>query len=257
MSGHSKWSTIKRKKGAKDMARSKLFSKLSRDIRVAVREGGSDPDLNFSLRLAMDKAKEGNMPADNVERAIKKASGELKTGSDHHVTYEAYGPGGSTVLIECATDNTNRTLTDVRTTLANTGGKLASEGSLSWQYDTIGYLLISPRKLIKKGDAYSDDEYEDLDTDELQMQIMEYPGVEDISVTDNGAIEVITEKTVLQKVRDQLMQQNIQVKDAYIMSLAQEELELAGEDLQRFQQIVESLEDLEDVDNVWSNVTNS
>jgi YebC/PmpR family DNA-binding regulatory protein len=144
MSGHSKWSTIKRKKAANDAKRGRLFSRLAREIQIAAREGGGDPEVNFTLRLAIDRAKAANMPKDNIERAIKRGTGEDKTGGDlERIFYEGYGPNGVAMIFEVVTDNRNRTVAELRHALTEAGGSMAEAGSVSWQFRRAAYFVLS------------------------------------------------------------------------------------------------------------------
>ena len=151
MSGHSKWSTIKRKKGAADAKRGVLFTRLSKDIALAAREGGDDPDMNSALRLAIKKAKVSNMPAANIERAIKKGTGDLEGVSYEEITYEAYGPGGVAIMMDIITDNKNRSVAEIRHLLSKFGGNLGESGSVSWMFDKQGQVIIDSNNLNEEG----------------------------------------------------------------------------------------------------------
>jgi YebC/PmpR family DNA-binding regulatory protein len=167
MSGHSKWSTIKRQKGANDAKRGALFTKLGKEISIAAREGGGDPDANYRLRLVVDKAREANMPADNIKRAIERATGGDKAIEYEEIAYEGYGPGGVAVLVETATDNKNRTAAEVRSIFAKSGGQLAGQGSVAWQFEPRGVVAV---------------EREGADPDEIALMAI-----------DAGAVDVDTE----------------------------------------------------------------
>jgi len=173
MSGHSKWSTIKRKKGAEDAKRGKIFTRLARDITLAAREGGGDESSNPKLKLAIGKAKEANMPKDNIERAIKKGTGELAGGDMEEITYEAYGPEGVAFIIDTLTDNRNRTLADIKYVFNRGGGSLATSGAVAWQFEQKGYIALQG---------------EDLDFEEVFMVAAE-AGAEDV-VNEAGTVVV-------------------------------------------------------------------
>ena len=251
MSGHSKWSTIKHKKGAKDAARGKLFSKLAKDIRVAVQLGGADEEMNFALRLAIEKAKAANMPKDNIERNIKKASGQSKADELVRITYEAYGPGSSMLIIECSTDNTNRSLTEVRTVISSHGGKFASEGSILWQFENVGLIELEAKRSIES--ARGKQEEQTVDIDELQMEIMGYEGVEDILV-EGTELSVIISKEGLQAARDGLMKGGVVLSEAKLAYIPQSYLDLSPDEQTRYDKLLAELENVDDVDNIWSNI---
>src|SRR6186997_605724 len=184
MSGHSKWSTIKRQKGANDAKRGAMFTKVAREIAVAARAGGGDPDANYRLRLAMDKARAINMPADNIKRAIEKATGGGDAEQFEEIVYEGYGPGGVAVLVEAATDNRNRTAAEVRSIFAKTGGQLAGSGAVAWQFEARGLITV-----LRDG----------VDPDEVALAAID-AGAADVD-TESDPIEIYTEPTELEGVR--------------------------------------------------------
>lgn len=235
MSGHSKWSTIKRKKGAEDAKRGKLFTRLARDIMVAAREGGGDPNTNPSLRMAMDKARAANMPKDNMERAIKKGTGELEGGTLEEITYEAYGPHGIPILIECMTDNRNRTLADIRKIFNRQGGNMAEAGAVSWMFDTKGYIAIDRANH---------------DPDELFMLAVE-AGAEDVEFGDD-AIEIYTAATDLHAVSTALTDEGLELSDAELSQIPKNEIELGQKETLQVMNIIEALEELDDIQRVFS-----
>lgn len=262
MSGHSKWATIKRKKGALDAKRGALFTKLAKAITLAASEGGGDMDMNFSLRLAVDKAKEANMPSDNIERSIKKGTGELEGGRIERISYEAYGPGGCAVIIDCSSDNTNRTISDVRNIVEESGGKFASAGSVSWQFDEVGSVLVKPAKL-KKSEKYGvPDSYEDADKDEVMMELMNIDGVQDIieseELDDSNKkiifLEVITHKSDFASVDKEIKSKGIEIVNSELQKIAKDKVKFDQENLDKINSFVETLEDNDDVDSVWTNV---
>ncbi len=239
MSGHSKWSTIKRKKGATDAKRSQVFSKLSKLITVAARAGG-DLEMNSSLRMIVEKAKQSNMPADNVERAIKKGSGELEGVKMEEIIYEAYGPGGIAMLIECITDNTNRTLSEVKNIISKLGGRFGSEGSVKWMFDQKGYLEIK-----KTGS--------DKNKEELELAIID-TGAEDFKVKDE-VIEIYTRPEDLYKVKNNLEEQNIKSENVSLDWLPKNEVKVDDEKIiSQIEKLFEALDEQDDVNEVYSNL---
>lgn len=235
MSGHSKWSTIKRKKGAEDAKRGKIFTRIARDIMLAARSSGGDPDSNPSLRVAVDKAKAANMPKDNIERAIKKGTGELAGGDVEELTYEAYAPHGIPVLIECLTDNRNRTLADIRKVMNRHSGNLAEAGAVSWMFDNKGYITIDRT---------------DQDPDEIFMVAVD-AGAEDVEISDD-LFEIYTASTDLHAVNTALMDNGLKVADAQLSQIPKNEIELGQKETVQVMGIIEALEELDDVQNVYS-----
>jgi YebC/PmpR family DNA-binding regulatory protein len=237
MSGHSKWATIKRSKGAADAKRGQLFTKLGREIMVAVREGGSDPGSNFRLRLIIEKAKEANMPKDNIERAIQRGSGLLKGDTLEEVIYEGYGPEGTAVLVSALTDNRNRSVAEIRRVFTRHGGNLGETGCVAWLFDRKGYLTIQP----ENGDA-----------EELALKAID-AGAEDVKVSDD-LVEVITLPEDFQKVRDALEENEVEVDSAELSWLPKTTVQLDDKTTTQNMRLVEDLEELEDVLNVYSNL---
>jgi YebC/PmpR family DNA-binding regulatory protein len=235
MSGHSKWSTIKRKKGAEDAKRGKIFTRIARDLMLAAKNGGGDPNSNPALRLAMDKARAANMPKDNIERAVKKGTGELEGGQVDEITYEAYAPHGVPVLIQCITDNRNRTLADVRRILNKLGGNMAEAGSVSWMFDLKGYISLP------KGSH---------DPDEVFMLAVE-AGAEDVEVGDED-IEIYTASSDLHTGLSALEEAGITAEEAQLSQVPKNEIELGPAETVKIMNIIESLEELDDVDQVYS-----
>lgn len=237
MSGHSKWSTIKRKKGAEDAKRGKIFTRLARDIMLAARSGG-DPAGNPALRLAIEKARGANMPKDNIERAVKKGTGELVGGMVEEVTYEAYAPHGIPVLIRCLTDNRNRTLADVRRVMNKMGGNLAEAGAVSWMFETKGHITI---------------ERNNHDPDEVFMLAVE-AGAEDVEINED-AFEVYTVATDLHAVSQALGEAGLKVEEAVLSEVPKNEIELNHKDTMQVVGVIEALEELDDVDQVYSGLS--
>lgn len=242
MSGHSKWHSIRRSKGVLDQRRGKLFTKLARDITVAVRDGGGigDPDLNFRLRLAVDKAKQANMPSDSIQRAIDRGLGKTGDSVLEEIYYEGYAPGGVALLIEAATDNRNRTSSDVRSTLTKAGASPGEPGSVAWMFDQKGLITVD-----LSGTS--------LDPDEVMLQAID-AGAEDVEISDN-ILEVYTEWTKLNDVRVALSSEDLPIIGVEKMmrpkTLVQPEDE--KEALQTMR-LLEKLEDLDDVQKVYSNI---
>lgn len=238
MSGHNKWSKIKNKKGATDAKRAKVFQKLSREIYVATKAGGPDPESSPSLRLVMDKAKAANMPNDNVNRAIEKGSSN-NAGEDYdEITYEGYGPGGIAILVETLTDNTNRTLTNIRTIFNKNGGSLGESGSVAYMFDRQGYIVIEREGL-------------DLDEDEMLMNVIEAGG-EDMTTSDE-IFEISTEASDFTDVRDALEAQGFKLAQAEITMVAKTMLELPEDKASQLENLIDLLEDDDDVQNVHYN----
>ncbi|MEN8252284.1 MAG: YebC/PmpR family DNA-binding transcriptional regulator [Patescibacteria group bacterium] len=234
MSGHSKWSTIKHKKGAADAKRSKVFSRIAKAIAVAVQNGGSDPETNSSLKLGIDQAKKAKMPKENIERAMKKGSGE-GGGKIEEVTYEGMGPGGSAMIIMCATDNTNRALTEVKTALKKNNGKFVPSGSVSFQFDFVGYISIVPK---------------DLETAELTAMEL---GVDDVFEEGDNLI-IITPSNELHTVLKGIEDEAKELNEAKLIYNPTQPTTLNDEEKEKFETLLNILEDLEDVSEVFDNV---
>ena len=236
MSGHSKWSTIKRKKGAADAKRGKLFTKAIKEITIAAREGGGDPSANPRLRLAVDNAKAINMPADNIERAIKKATGELEGVTYHELTYEGYATGGIALLVEVATDNKNRTVAEVRHLFSKHNGSMGESGSVAWMFEKKG--IISLPKQEK-----SEDEV---------LEIILNAGAENMQSEDEF-FEIQTDVESFEPVRKALLSKNLNIENASLQWIAKNTLNIKGEDAEQVMKLIEALEDCDDVQNVYTN----
>ena len=237
MSGHSKWSTIKRQKGANDAKRGAMFTKVAREIAVAARSGGGDPDANYRLRLAMDKARSINMPAENIKRAIEKATGGGEDVQYEEIVYEGYGPGGVAVLVEAATDNRNRTAAEVRSIFAKTGGQLAGSGAVAWQFEARGLITV-PR--------------DGSDPDEVALAAID-AGAVDVD-TESDPIEIYTEPADLEAVRTALDTAGVNVDGAESAMLAKQTVSLEADQVRKAMRMVDLLEDLDDVQRVTTNV---
>jgi YebC/PmpR family DNA-binding regulatory protein len=236
MSGHSKWATIKRKKAVLDAKRGKIFTKLIKELTIAAREGGGDPAGNPRLRLAIDNAKSQNMPQDNIDRAIKKATGELEGVTYHELTYEGYGPAGVALLVEVATDNKNRTVAEVRHIFSKNGGSLGENGSVAWMFDRKG-IITAPRQGKKE--------------DEM-MEIVLEAGADDLT-TEEDFFEIQTSVESFETVRRTLIDKKLTVENASLQWIAKNLIEVKGEDAEKVMKIIEALEDNDDVQNVYSN----
>ena len=236
MAGHSKWANIKHKKAATDAKRGKVFTRLIKEITVAARMGGGDPSMNPRLRLAMDKAQEANMPKDNVERAVKRGSGELEGVSYEEIRYEGYGIGGAAVMIDCLTDNRTRTVADVRHAFTKFGGNLGTDGSVAFMFQHCGQLILAP--------GASEDKV---------MEIAIDAGAEDIITHGDGSIEVITPPTnEFHAVKAALEKAGLKPDYAEVTMKPTTDNELTGEDGAKMQRLLDALESLDDVQAVYT-----
>jgi YebC/PmpR family DNA-binding regulatory protein len=236
MSGHSKWNTIKRKKAVKDASRSKVWSRLIREITVAAREGGGDPDGNARLRLAVQAAKSANMPGDTMEKAIKRGTGELEGVVFEETSYEGYGPGGVAILVECQTDNKNRTTAEVRHVFTKYNGKLGSSGCVAYLFDRRGMILLDGGRC-------------DVNT---AMEAAIDAGAEDVTEED-GSIVVTTSMEDLHAVSQALSRVGLPVKSAELTRVPQTSVKVAGTDARTLLNLIEALDDLDDVSSVSAN----
>jgi YebC/PmpR family DNA-binding regulatory protein len=236
MSGHSKWATIRRKKGALDAKRGKLFTKLIKEITIAARHGGGDPDGNPRLRLAVDNAKAANMPADNIDRAVKKATGELEGAIYHELTYEGYGPGGVAILVEVATDNKNRTVAEIRHIFSRGLGNMGETGSVAWMFERKGVITV-------KRDGKSEDD---------MMEIILDAGADDLQ-TEEEFFEVTTTLESFEPVRKILLDKKLIVENASLQWIAKNQTPIKGDDAEKLMKLIEGIEECDDVQNVFSN----
>lgn len=238
MSGHSKWATIKRKKGAADAKRGQVFTRLTREIVMAAREGGGDPETNFRLRLAVDKARAQNMPKDNIERAIKRGTGEGKDGAVfEQVFYEGYAGHGVALMIEVVTDNRNRAVAEIRHLLTRGGGNLGEGGSVAWQFHRAAYFAFPLEKR---------------DPDKI-FELAVEAGADDVSFDDNY-VEIYAPVENFKIVSDRLRMEKIQVEEAELKMIPSQEVELTPEATIQVMRTIENLEELDDVQNVFSNL---
>ena len=236
MAGHSKWANIQHRKGRQDAKRGKIFTRLIKEITVAARMGGGDPAMNPRLRLAVDKATDNNMPKDNIERAIKRGSGDLDGVNYEEIRYEGYGIGGAAVIVDCLTDNRVRTVADVRHAFTKFGGNLGTDGSVSFLFKHCGQLLFAPGT----------------PEDKLLEAALE-AGADDVLTNDDGSLEVITGPHDYPAVKLALEKAGFKPGLADVVMKPSTETELVGEDAQRMQKLLDALESLDDVQEVYSN----
>ena len=237
MSGHSKWSTIKHQKGAADARRGQLFTKLSRDIAISVKQGGgSDPDMNFRLRLAIDKAKSNNMPMDTIERAVTRSSGGGGDEELEEVIYEGYGPGGTAIMLLALTSNRNRTASDIRATFSRAGGNLGEAGCVAWNFESKGVIASD----VDEGQA-----------EDIALQAID-AGAEDVDI-DGKSIEIYTQPEALQAVRKELERLEVPTSSAEMSMIPKSTVRLEEKDAQQNLKLLDALEDLLDVQKVYSN----
>ncbi len=236
MSGHSKWSTIKRKKAALDQKRGKIFTKLIKEITVAARQGGGDIDGNPRLRLVVDNAKSANMPMDNIDRAIKKATGEVEGAQYLELTYEGYGPGGVAVLVESVTDNKNRTVAEVRHGFSKHGGSLGETGSVAWMFDRKGVITLPAQGK----------------TEEDLMELVLDAGAEDIQ-GEEDYFEITSTLEDFENVRKTIVDAGLEVENASLQWIAKNKVEVDGESSEKLMKMIDLIEDSDDVQNVFTN----
>jgi len=238
MSGHSKWATIRRSKGANDAKRGQLFTKLGHEIVIAAREGGSDPEANFRLRLVLDKARQANMPKDNIERAIKRGSGELKDAEElQDVMYEGYGPHGTAIIVQGLSDNRNRTVSEVRHVFSRFGGNLGADGCVAWMFSRKGYIGVDPK---------------DNDPEEIALVAID-AGAEDVEISDD-LVEVYTEPQDFKAVQETLSAAEYEIGNAQLSWIPQSSMALDEKETMQTMKLIEALEDLDDVQQVFSNL---
>ncbi len=236
MAGHSKWANIQHRKGAQDAKRGKLFTKLIREISVAARLGGGDPISNSRLRLAMDKALSGNVPKDTIERAIKRASGDQSAENIEEIRYEGYGPGGAAVMVECMTDNRNRTVAEVRHAFTKCGGNLGTDGSVSYLFTKLGQISYPVGS----------------DEDRIMEAALE-AGANDVVSNEDGSIDVLTDADNFTDVRDAMRAMKLEPEQAEVTMRPSTSVSLSEQDAQHMVKLLEMLEDQDDVQQVYSN----
>ena len=236
MAGHSKWANIQHRKGRQDEKRGKVWTRITREIIVAAREGGGDIAMNPRLRLAIEKAKAANMPADNIKRNVDKATGNLDGVTYEEIRYEGYGIGGAAIIVDTMTDNRVRTVAEVRHAFSKYGGNLGTEGSVAFQFKHCGQIVFAP--------GTSEDKV---------MEVALEAGADDVVVGDDGSIEVLTAPTDFEAVRDALTAAGLQAEVAEVTMRADNPVELAGDDAARMQKLLDVIEDLDDVQDVFHN----
>jgi len=233
MSGHSKWAQIKRQKGVADARRGQLFTKLTREIIIATREGGSSPEANFRLRLAIQKARDNNMPLDNIERAIKRGSGEAEGASLVEMVLEGYGPSGAAILVQALSDNRNRTLQDVRNIFSRHGGSLGESGCVAWLFDPTGLITVP---------------INNLDAEELELQAID-AGADDVKV-ENGYVEIYAKPQDMEKVRAAIEQKNLPIASSELIMMSKNMVELDEKAALQALKLLDELEELDEVQHV-------
>ena len=236
MAGHSKWANIQHRKGRQDEKRGKVWTRVIREIMVAARQGGGDANANPRLRLAIDKAKAANMPADTIKRNIDKATGNLEGVSYEEIRYEGYGIGGAAIIVDCMTDNRVRTVAEVRHAFSKYGGNLGTEGSVAFQFKHCGQFIFAP--------GTSEDKV---------MEVALEAGAEDVVTADDGAIEVLCTPADFEAVKNALEGAGLAAEVAEVTMRAENTIELAGEDAARMQKLLDVIEDLDDVQEVYHN----
>jgi YebC/PmpR family DNA-binding regulatory protein len=236
MAGHSKWANIQHRKGRQDEKRGKVWTRVIREIMVAARQGGGDPSANPRLRLAVDKAKAANMPADTVKRNIDKATGALEGVNYEEIRYEGYGIAGAAIIVDCLTDNRVRTVAEVRHAFSKYGGNLGTEGSVAFQFKHCGQLVFAPGT-----------------NEDALMEAALEAGAEDVITGDDGSIEVLTAPADYGAVRDALEAKGLTPEIGGVTLRAENSIEMAGDDAQRMQKLLDVLEDLDDVQDVFHN----
>lgn len=237
MSGHSKWSSIKHQKGVTDARRGKLFTKLTREIILAVREGGNSPETNYHLRLSIQKARDNNMPSGNIERAIKRGEGTLEGATLSEPVLEGYGPGGAAILVEALTDNHNRTVQEVRSIFSRSGGNLGESGSVSWLFDQKGFITVATDKI---------------DADELALKAID-AGADDV-IPQSDYVEIYTKPEEMEAVRKALEQADIVINSAELARIPKTTVQLDEHTAIQILRLLDKLEELDDTRSVCSNV---
>ncbi|MDI3280069.1 MAG: YebC/PmpR family DNA-binding transcriptional regulator [Bacillota bacterium] len=241
MSGHSKWANIKHRKEKADAERGRIFTKVAREITVAAREGGGDPSSNFRLRMAIEKAKSVNMPQENIQRAIKRGTGELTSEALESVVYEGYGPGGIAIMLDILTDNRNRTASDIRHLFTKYGGNLGESGCVAWMFSQKGLLLVD--RSVEPGSRLSEDE--------LLLWALE-AGAEDVEVTPDS-FEIVTDSAAFSAVKEALEKKGVKFAAAEITMLPHSTVPVAEKDVSSVMKLLNALEEHDDVQNVYTN----
>jgi YebC/PmpR family DNA-binding regulatory protein len=235
MAGHSKWANIKHRKAAADAKKGKVFTRLIKEITVAAKQGGGDPDSNPKLRLMLDKARDANMTKDSVTRAIQRGTGELEGVSYEEARYEGYGPGGAAVMVDCLTDNRTRTIAEVRHAFTKNGGNIGADGSVAFQFRHCGQFVFAPGT-----------------SEDRVMEAALDAGAEDVMANADGSVEVISTPADFDKVKAALEKAGLKAEAAEVTMKALNETELAGADAEKMQALLDALEELDDVQNVYT-----
>ena len=238
MAGHSKWKNIRLRKGKQDAIRGKIFTKLSREIIVAAKMGGGDPAMNPRLRVAITKAKENSVPADNIKRSIQQSTGEIEGADYEEVVYEGYGPGGAAIMLECYTENRNRTVAELRHAFSKNGGNLAENGSVSWQFKHLGEIVVA-----KDG----------RDEEELTLMAID-AGAEDVTTDDDGNFVIYTPIETLHQTNDALEKSGIEATEVGLTFVPTNKAEPGAEDIPKLLRLLDMLEELDDVQETYVNV---
>lgn len=257
MSGHSKWAKIKRQKGANDAKRGALFTKLAKNITLAASEGGGDPTMNFGLRLSVEKAKQANMPLDNINRAIKKGTGEIEGGQIQKINYEGIGPAASAFIVACSTDNTNRTVSEIRRMFDLAGGSLGASGSAMWNFEEKGVITIKPEVLVKSEKFGKEDTYEPVKIEDLELELFDIEGIIDIKTNegeDGVEIDIYTEKQDLGSVHKKIEEKQLNIQNAELQFIAKDPIKIDEAAQERVLKLMDELDDHDDVDNVFVNI---
>ncbi len=236
MAGHSKWANIQHRKGRQDEKRGKIWTRIIREIMVAARQGGGDLNANPRLRMAVDKAKAANMPADNIKRNIDKATGNLEGVTYEEIRYEGYGIGGAAIIVDTMTDNRVRTVAEVRHAFSKYGGNMGTEGSVAFQFKNVGQMIFAPGT-----------------SEDRVMEVALEAGAEDVIADEEGAIEVLTAPADFEAVKNALQAAGLEPEVAEVTMRAENTVELAGDDAARMQKLLDMIEELDDVQNVFHN----
>ncbi len=239
MSGHSKWHKIRHKKGASDAKRGQKFTKLGNAITIAARQGGADPEMNFSLRLAIEKAKAENMPKDNIERAVARGSGDVEGANLEEITYEGYGPAKVAFMLEAVTDNKNRTAAEVKHIFEKHGGSLGGPGTVAWMFEKKGVISIDKKDINES-------------LDEFELKLIDW-GADDIEIEDED-LTIYCPATDLQKLKNKLDQEEIKISEASLEMVAKDKIEIATEEENKLEKFIESLEESDDINNYYTNL---
>jgi YebC/PmpR family DNA-binding regulatory protein len=236
MAGHSKWANIQHRKGRQDEKRGKVWTRIIREIMVAARQGGGDPNMNPRLRLAIDKAKAANMPADTVKKNVDKATGNLEGVHYEEIRYEGYGIGGAAIIVDCMTDNRVRTVAEVRHAFSKYGGNMGTEGSVAFQFKHVGQIFLAPGA-----------------SEDRVMEVALEAGADDVVTGEDGSIEVLASPASFEAVRDALLKASLKPEVAEVTMRPENTIELVGDDAARMQKLLDMIEDLDDVQDVFHN----